>query len=633
MYARRLRDRETQDFLKRVEDFNSKQYDDAPESPQLSKTRYLSSSNISEEGIDNANDLLFTSDSASPFKRKQYQGSETDTLTSDDELAYKSAYNYEKTFSPTKAHYSKRDLDIELSFRSSGIKESGTRKTYAVSEEDYMLLQRLKLDASTLKDTPKESHAKVPSRGRPREELRDKQLYSRTSVREVDRLHGKKTSKFSEEEGEKPPSLPARRSKDTISIDEGSAPSLPRRKSNKVSTLGVPVERSVEPELSNRNYRNEDSNGKQNLTTVKPKRSVPPPVPRKRQISIDKSIISANLMTDAELSNDYLTSVSKNRLTDYKTLQPVPPPSARKEPQTPKKVSISHLDYLDSVQKKSPSPPRLAPISLKSSLTSPMTEKEISNSDKYLNSALKTKESDPKVSNVKPRPSLPAKPSSLKEKNVFNLSNTAKETSANGKPDFVAIKLRSPEKPKPQVPPKKNLLVTHKLKTASHDRLKAPIEDKFEMRKPEILVKLNKVDFKKNETTSDVPEALEKLRKLSKTQNAPAVPTRKISMPEALIKAETLRKQQVSDTKKASEPKPCFQDELSAAFKKANALSSVTSPTSKSVLNSSLKDAKRITQTPLTAPSKNERASEDSLLHPNKTRAKGPRRKLPRRIV
>lgn len=62
-----------------------------------------------------------------------------------DNLAYRSAYNYEMTFSPKKTHYSLSELNLERITPRPDLEEVPLkRKKFLISEEDYLLLQKLK---------------------------------------------------------------------------------------------------------------------------------------------------------------------------------------------------------------------------------------------------------------------------------------------------------------------------------------------------------------------------------------------------------------------------------------------------------------------------------------------------------
>lgn len=159
------RDPELANFLSKVEDLDSKRYN-------------------------NVSTLKSTREPLSPV-RSHTSGNcrRADIMTGKniedrESLAYRSAYNYEMTFSPKKTHYSLNELDLERVTPTQNSKKSACRneKKFVISEEDYLLLQKLKGSQSRNdfgfdKTLPSSERGhRTPSRGQPR--LKEKEIVS-----------------------------------------------------------------------------------------------------------------------------------------------------------------------------------------------------------------------------------------------------------------------------------------------------------------------------------------------------------------------------------------------------------------------------------------------------------------------
>ncbi|QLQ78626.1 hypothetical protein HG537_0A08740 [Torulaspora globosa] len=548
---------ETESFLKRVEEYDLQRRSGSKLKPPLKQKPERLRGSLDEESLERARRLL-EGESLGKLGRMWDDGGTFDGSSS--ELAYKSAYNYEKSFSPPRKDHSLAELGLEPSSLGSG--RSG--RTFVVSEEDFLLLQRLKSskqsDIAVLDREPIKKH--YPSRGRPRT-----------------------------------PSRPALRDKLQISDDEAEGPSLPARKYREKIENSPPLKET------------------RNAATPvpPPKRNVaPPPVPPKYRGTIgnkDSPKTQQHQSMDSVKSSTFVDSLERNKLTVISQVS-----SFSKRERSP----IPRIDFVDSVHLS----PKLenVPQPTPSKVNLPVFE-----SDSFINSALKTTGSSPtrSVNKTQSKPSLPKKP--IKLQNIGD--KKVEDRHDNG--EIKNAKLKAVPKPKPKVPIKKDTLVIPKLRpvavqtknstdselaqsTSPKALKKVEVSNikKRESAPPEALIKMNQLNrstspnrpqSKHNETTT---EALVKLGRLRKLKDAPPVPKRNISLPEALKKAEMLR-----NTPKLS-PEQHFKNELNSVLKTPRSEATQTPP-------SSHKDSGNSTK---------------SLNHPNKTRTRGPKRKLPTKV-
>lgn len=550
-----MRNADTESFLKRVEEYDLQRKNTA-KPPVKDKPDYLS--------LERARRLL---QGDSPPHRAEGSFERTDIDLVADELAYKSAYNYERSFSPEKARY-----------QAAG---SGS-KTFVVSEEDYRLLQLLKSssgDQLRVFENPVKKH--YPSRGRPRE-------IAHTS--------------------EEAPSLPARRAKSVSSSEEEVAPSSPIRKVKNVidEAPALPTRRYREVEELRPKLSSEDNRNKPELPETKEQKKSAPPVPRKRN-EVSKKVDVKPTTFITSLENNKLTAIPKVEVP----LQPTPAPKA-------------HTDYLDSVH--------LTPRS--SDHTQSRPQKPLSPSVKggsFINSALKTISPSPSHGDLKiDKPARPLKPAKLANLKTAEVKEPSHEN------EFSSVALKSTAKPKPQVPTKKEGLTIPRLRPVAPPPKRKP--DIKNVAEDSLLNGLKKVDLgtANQQRVSTPPEALLKMNQLNKSARAdgtakgekpvteaqaklrglkspPPVPQRKISMPEALKKAERLKSSKETPKETSSvPPKRDIRNDLHAIL----TASADPSPTSSS--RPSLNSSKS--------------SSTSSLVHPTKSRARGPKRKLPTKI-
>lgn len=290
------RDPELVNFLSKVEDLDSKRYN---------------SSSITNP----ARQPLSPVNNDSPGHRNVRRANTTTTENEERRnrsanLAYRSAYNYEMTFSPKKTHYSLKELDLERATPNSNLNEPRPQnaKEFVISEEDYLLLQKMKAsqspnDYSCSKPSPsfRKDH-RVPSRGRPR----DKEIV--TVQYDFDFQETARLPASSSSSSPTPPPMPTRRSHVQV-IEDEEKPMLPIRPA-KAEIVERPLRRITKPELP-----------------------VPEPVKPKPPVSRSTKPTS------------FLSSLQDNKLTMAN--------SHGSEVETPTKiVKNSHIDYLDSIQLK-----------------------------------------------------------------------------------------------------------------------------------------------------------------------------------------------------------------------------------------------------------------------------------------
>lgn len=545
-----MRNPDTQSFLKRVEEYDSQR--NSMTKPQVKgKPDHLS--------LERARQLL-QGDSPADLHRVKLNNSGPEIAST--ELAYRSAYNYEKSFSPERS------------------KNQTLPKTFVISEEDYKLLQQLKSGDKPVVIEPKKHY---PSRGRPR-----------NVTHALEDTPSSPSWKVRNEVPDEAPLLPNRKIRSASPEEE--APSLPTRRVKKIEQVPLlPTRRYREPQVSQEEPVARPV--KDDSTEIKEKKKAPP-VPRKRNEKLKSE------------PTTFISSLGKNKLTVFPQVD-----TARKT----QLVTTSHVDYLDSVH--------LTPKSPEHTKSNP--QKPISpgtSSGSFINSALRTISPSPSQSNIRiEKPALPSKPAKLK-----NSSVTTSKTSDND--ELQNIKLKTTEKTKPKVPAKKDGLTIPRLrpvpsaegKTSKQDDslqnsmlegLKKVERDRAQQRvvtPPEALTKISQL--KKgaaNGSSKDEKTISEVEAKLRGLKSPPPVPKRNISMPEALKKAEKLKntKQSAKQSSKPSNEND-FRSDLSAIL---------TAPPKAAA--SSKKIAKE-------SPS----SSTSSLVHHTKSRARGPKRKLPTRI-
>lgn len=545
-----MRNPDTQSFLKRVEEYDSQR--NSMTKPQVKgKPDHLS--------LERARQLL-QGDSPADLHRANSNNSGPEIAST--ELAYRSAYNYEKSFSPERS------------------KNQTSPKTFVISEEDYKLLQQLKSGDKPVVIEPKKHY---PSRGRPR-----------NVKHALEDAPSSPTWKVRNQVPEEAPSLPDRKIRSASPEEE--APSLPTRRVQTVEQVPLlPTRKYREPQVSQKEPV--EKLVKDESSEIKEKKKAPP-VPRKRNEKLKSE------------PTTFISSLGKNKLTVFPQVD-----TARKT----QPVTTSHIDYLDSVH--------LTPKSPEQTKSNP--QKPISpgtSGGSFISSALRTISPSPSQSNVRvEKPALPSKPAKLKNSTI-----TTSKTSDND--ELQNVKLKTTEKTKPKVPAKKDGLTIPRLRPVASAERKTSKRDDFPQNS--MLEGLKKVERDKvQRRVVTPPEALTKMSQLKKgaangsakdektisevetklrgLKSPPPVPKRNISMPEALKKAEKLKntKQSLKHSSKPSNEND-FRSDLSA------------------ILTAPPKAAASSKQIAKESPN----STSSSLVHHTKSRARGPKRKLPTKI-
>ncbi|QHS76879.1 Bsp1p [Saccharomyces paradoxus] len=571
------RDPELVNFLSKVEDLDSKRYNN------------VSTSKPTREPL-------------SPVKsHNPRECREADIITGEniedrDNLAYRSAYNYEMTFSPKKTHYSLNELDLERITPKPDSKNRASRneKKFVISEEDYLLLQKLKAsqscsDFNSNQNLPSfEEGPRMPSRGRPRQ--REKEIISiRYDFELPERADTPSTS------SSPPPPLPTRRNHARINEDAAEEKPLLPTRPTKAGVTEPPPSRSKKPEV------------------VVPERVKPaPPVPRSTKPA------------------SFLSSLEDNKLTKAK--------SHNSEVETPKKtIKNSHIDYLDSIQLK---PTTLSPTIKNKSKPAPPSPpaKRIPRSESFIKSMLNSNLT------TTSKPSLPEKPQKL-----WNANLAAQKSKPSIPPKRVELKVVLPElRPVETSPTKQKFehsIDLPKLRSSSRNIKKKEKDNipegikgiqnlkKTKQEKPIIPQKKPFLTDSSKDTTikndNDVNKSDNELEALSLRNNLkkrpPKAPQRKISMPEALRKVELMKK---SKTEPVLEPSNelSINAKLDAIIASRNLRASNTLPEFNNInTNTATFDESAISRVGTTKETK-------PLVHPNKNRARGPRRKPPTRL-
>lgn len=631
MGATTLQDRDLKDFLERVEDYDSMHFKNIGRSgtkPPLKQKPEQLKSSFSKESLERARKLL---DGEQLVGVEKYKSKDTTDRIPTSDLAYKSAYNYDKTFSPKKSRYPEEINSKKFEDSSSGTDNS---KTFVISEEDYKLLQQLKSDKHKRESNPEEiSTRRLPSRGRPRERLREGPREQRIVEDEIE---------------ERPPSLPARRSH-TLSAQ---GPKDATHEKN----MNIAENPPLKPARNGRFQRQDHENS---IQMEKKKSSAPPPIPPKRQrprTSVPESQ-PQKLVLDTE-PKTYLSSLENNKLTVFDN----------HVSQTSRPIKPSHIDYLDSVQMKNPtSIDAVSPSGKNVVKISPTSE--VNHSESFIKSALKTMETTPSSKSTQNlKPLLPAKPSSLRKATLNDSGNLNRQERAqiDTTPvnEAASVKLRSREKTKPKVPAKNNDLIIPKLREVNPASMQKKTDfasldegertgkygasEKMSILKslqgrnkdsttPEALLKLKKLNktVTDDNCTDDKPiaEAVAKLGRLQRVKDSPPVPQRKISMPEALKKAEALRNRQPRPPAREVSRKAELETILTVPRLPMRQSHDKNPVKSEIAISSALESPMGGISTKVTPSSDREDSGvPKALKHFNKDRARGPKRKLPSKV-
>ena len=527
------RDPELEDYLARVE-----QLDSARKGAGRTRNAHNVKPKYRPEDLEKAQMLL----------DGDYASSEIDYLQDVrpvPQMAYRSAYNYERTFSPkrgstspirntarrnSREHLGPSSLTFDADLLSNG------KKQYTVSEDDYLLLQRLK--HGMLVDRP--SVNTLPSRGKPRE--------SRVARRE--------------EESPPPPPLPTRREAPTIPAeslepDEKIPPAKPPRRVKPIT----PPRREIGRNNPTPSDAEKVSTSKGSPLAAKQRPKKPPSF--QESLSNNKMTTSSTISPGAlptpvkdtrKMPAPYIESLVKNKVTTASSKSIGDSPSQKK---IAGKGTVSYLDSLKNNKATVTTPIRVQ------EKAAPVIKPE-SSPRMFISSVLKQESTLP-TSSLKPATAkplvIPSRRKALPEKSIPENNNVdelafdslksklkpAKERKVEGKQEStkeVKIDLRGAGLQIPKVRKQKPQVEN----TTLSDTVQLKPAPTTEERKPSI------------------PEALSKRDKLSK---APPKPSRKISLPEAMFKKNQLNKASPAPVRKESIPEAMRRIEAMKSKKSA----------------------------------------------------------------
>ncbi|XDT41098.1 Hypothetical protein J6898_02611 [Nakaseomyces glabratus] len=477
-----------------------------------------------------------------PIVKKKPQHLSTTPIENDDtldvNLVYKSAFNYEKSFG------SKKPAGII------GLDKEDDRK-FLVSEEDYKLLQKIKMEQQQ-QHLSERHHRHIEPVRHIIPDRHSKPIF-----------HNEPIIVREESEDEAPP-LPSRNrasSENVVKSTTSAPPLLPRRRYKDDIT-------AKELDVVSDNVNS--SNKIKEMSSISDKNKSRTPLPEKKT---------------------FLKSLEDNKLTtsNYKD-----------QDKGPELKPTRDVDFLESVQLKSPpqSPSKMKTIEEKHfKLNSPKK-------DGFIVSVLSSEENS--------RSSLSEKPSN---EGNFHLSGGLTTKAEKKKPGGGK-----------QIEPEFQKIVLNKRTPPPVSKRKPSI--------PEALLKAQNLS-KNTENKKSVAQSKESIDMLPKlNKKGPPVPQRKVSMPEALKKLESMKNKnsttenvqkdngeesEISD----SEPES-INNKLESVLKRANTSGQIGS--------------KHIGHIPPRAAttgdllSKKEPHTTQSLSHPNKSRSRGPKRKLPTKI-
>lgn len=611
------------------------------------------------------------------------------------DLAYLSAYNYDKTFN-----------------------SNPESMKYLVSKEDYLLLQKIKKQQLLYRESlilDQENGPTLPSRGVSRE-VSSTRRFGNTSYWSSD-------SRMGADIQEVVPKLPPRKQNNSSNIDPYEE-RFKRYTKTKYTTEHTEEETKENDDTDERNPRiskrtidrfnnfptdtsnystiyreargtnlidiSESDNGQVSLMNGNNK---PNPVIKTNLKPIDflDSLQNKEPTLDKDNNHKSVTKVSKvttDKHLDYlESLQQNPNTTItiKKEPMRKAPVyNVTHLDYLDSVQENSSTV--ITKHQQKSDHSNSIADTlkmdngstKGSKSESFIESALKKSESTYSLS-LKKKPLLPIKPATLAN---FKINSSPKKVTPNDKrenpniddriqlPQLRRVGIPQTSKMSPKKTPIQEYIDIPELKSVKKTETPAfpPINRNTKPTNIIELPKLKSVEKDKaqlppvnKDTKPKLPEALIKHADLKTKENfhdrhmihsktAPAIPARKISMPEALRRAKELKENRnkkianttiskevsstfndTSNTKPVSDKPLSIEDKLSRilVLQKRHTVNdeySSRSSTSTSVNSNPFRSTSN-TSTPISS-----QTSTSSLNHPTKGRSKGPKRKLPTKM-
>ncbi|SCV05131.1 LANO_0H00716g1_1 [Lachancea nothofagi CBS 11611] len=551
-------------------------------------------------------------------------------LQKSSEMAYKSAYNYEKTFSPKRNRtYTNFSAHRERSPEALGSHGHSGRtvsrfdshessRQYTISEEDYLLLRKFKQGLLDLPPASNDESRFVPSRGRPR------------AVKDVE---------DSSDDELRPPALPIRRSMAPRTHTTSSEKTAPMKPPRPAARAGSTQEGPSSPiQLST-------SNGSPTLDASQASRVNP--------IQDSKITTNSNLQPEGSSKQpkkptSYLDSLQKNKVTVTTPLkaEPITPsPIKPVRPVQPFMTSALKNESSESFHKTK----RLAIPAQRKQLPAKQTPGGTDLGFDSFRSKLKTVSKDGgNQHDTKPTENNPA---------AMEFKLRAVKTTKMA-PEEEQLAFRGKEVLRPSTTTSEAKLQIPKTRKATPEEKYLALKGKEALR-PIPAVSERKVS---------IPEAVSKKGKLNK---APPKPERKISMPEAVSKRNSLAKAPPKPSRKISMPEAMKRLEAMKAREKSNSAHYDAKNTSSSketdgkleavLLSKHLSNRGRSKTTPDIEPKGNlpiaipfmaqtkdakiakmlrpaattdfselQSSNNAELTHPTKSRARGPKRKPPK---
>lgn len=644
---------------------------------------------------------------------------DNDTTTDIADLAYKSAYNYNKTFNSNSSHNSNTTSREYVVSREDFLLLQRIKAQQRLNKENLQLNKNNEDISSSRQLAQEllardHTYNNVDDRGnivdmvptlppRKPKELSNINPYEERFQRYTKSKYTVKNIEGDEKEerndnfgNERRPELPRRKTDILERFQSNTKQSTKSRKPEGIVFGIVNIKHEKEIDLIDISDDDNDMNSRIEENN-KPKSTMNPIVNRaSKPVNFLDSLQNRNLAM-SQNQEDLVKTTSKastHRMLDYlESLQQNPNTTITTKKETVSKPLISspnHVDYLDSMQEnrstiitKHPQQSSF-PSNYKKFNSSKSNQKSTieSNTERFIESALKKSESNYSLS-LKKKPLLPNKPNTLINFQINSspkkiITNNKKEETSNNdhyiklpqlrkieKPqignslekknqiqEYIGIpELKSVKKNKTLPPPvnkdtKPTYIEFPKLKSLKKDKtLPPPVNKNTKPNLPEALIKHANL-----KTDDNFPN-----RHIIKSKTAPAIPSRKISMPEALKRAKELRENR---NKKAVNND--IPTETNTTITPTSDILNINSDSDKSLsiedkLSKILLLQKRhtvneenpshfFTYTPtssnsIPSPSTSNISlsissenSTPSLNHPTKKRAKGPKRKLPTKI-
>ncbi|SCU97445.1 LAME_0F19702g1_1 [Lachancea meyersii CBS 8951] len=527
------RDPELDRYLDRVEELDSKRYgckgarnDDAKNKPKYNP-----------QDLERAQKLL--SGEYPTFDERPTTFSSRNAS----EMAYRSAYNYEKSFSPKRNSHTTRSPirpvkhpdswthDDCLDLAVSRFDSRDSARQYMVSEEDYLLLAKLKQGLAISPPQTTEEVREYPSRGKPRA-YRPHNRYKEDVDNNNNNDH--------DDDSETPPPLPVRREAKnekfiaTPTKNASIKPPRPQVLTNSRSERIIDDCSKWDVGTRERSHPRPESSVFQ-TSSLKPNKTSFLESSQKTKATTStapKTDIEQKVTNNVHKPRTYLDSLQDNKLTvttPHKFQPSTPSPTKPARPSRPFVASALKTES-------SKSTPQMKALAI------PPRRKQIpamSTDDK----------SDLELSSLRASLRSPEKRMSTADapgtRNAFDVKlevpKTRKKTENDKIPGFLGKEALKPlpaaserKESVPEVMGRREMLV------------KAPPKPERKISVPEAIGKKGNLSKAppKPVMKASLPEAVSKLSTLAK---APPKPTRKISMPEALKKLELIKAKKLKE--------------------------------------------------------------------------------------